>query len=61
MFMATTTVNKTNLKKALSNATASAKMEGFSVPDNHVKYAEAIVLGTMTKEDVLKLILAERK
>ena len=53
-------INRAKLEKALSNAVASARMEGFAVPEAHVKMAEAIVLGTMTKEDCLKHILAAR-
>ena len=59
-YIAMENIDKAKLERALSNAVASAKMEGFSVPEAHVKMAEAIVLGTMTKEECLKHILAAR-
>ena len=53
-------VDSTKLEKAMSNAVASSRMEGYAMPLNHIKLAEALVLGKLTKEDCLKQLLAER-
>ena len=52
--------NKTNMQKALSNAIASVKMEGYSFPDSHKKLCEAVVSGAMTKKECIAQLLANR-
>jgi len=58
--MAMKTVDSAKLNKALANSVASARMEGFAMPNRHIKLAEAVVLGKLTKEECLKQLLAER-
>jgi hypothetical protein len=58
--MTNATAGKKELEKALANAVASARMEGFPVTEAHIQIAEALVLGTLTKEEALTRILAER-
>jgi len=52
--------NRKNVDRALSNAIASVKMEGYVFPDSHKKLCEEVVLGNITKQECIERLLANR-
>jgi len=58
--MATETLEKKDIKKALSSAIASVEMEGYVFTDYHKQLCEAVVTGKMTKQQMIENLLVAR-
>lgn len=46
-------------EKAISNAIASVKIEGYKFSEYHQNLCKDVVLGRMTKQDCIKRLLAD--